>query len=200
MSNNQNVLVYPGGGHEILKHSSVPKYELLWKDRLGFARMAIKHGYPIIPCAAVGTEDMLDIMCDIPIDFVRKDLSLPVISLNPKNLQKIYFWFGTPITTSQYNGDYTNDTYAKQVRDQVKAAVEFGIEQMKLKQQNDPNRYYKHQFANKLMSAKRHARNLLSSAMISASSTTEAAVSTAKKEEEDYDESNNNNEETKKTM
>ena len=198
MSHNQNVLVYPGGGHEILKHSSVPKCKLLWKERLGFARMAIKYGYPIIPCAAVGTEDMLDIMCDIPIDFIRKDLSLPVVSFNPKKLQNIYFWFGTPISTTQYNGDYTNDTYAKQVRDQVKSAVELGIQQMKQQQQNDPNRYYKHQFANKLMLAKQHARNVLSSAISNTTTTEASAVSTAKKEENES--TTINEKETKKTM
>ena len=191
------MLVYPGGGHEILKHSSVPKYELSWKERLGFARMAIKYGYQIIPCAAVGTEDMLEIMYDIPIDFIRKDLSMPVVSLNPKNLQKIYFWFGKPISTAQYNGDYTNDTYAKQVRDQVKAAVEFGIQQMKLKQQNDPNRYYKHQFANKLLSAKQHARNVLSSVI--ANKAVKAPAASIPQKEEDVSTATNE-EETKQTM
>ena len=42
MANKENVLVYPGGGQEILKPKKTMKYELMWKERLGFARMAIK--------------------------------------------------------------------------------------------------------------------------------------------------------------
>ena len=159
MENNQNVLVYPGGANEIMKHSDTPKYELLWKQRLGFARMAIKHGYPIIPCAAVGTEDMLNIMADIPVHFVRKNLTCPVVSMNPKNMQKIYFWFGEPISTKQYNGEYMNDAFATEVRDKTKTAVLSGIEAMKVRQQNDPDRYLIHQFANKFQKAKNDFAN-----------------------------------------
>jgi hypothetical protein len=50
MNAKQNVLVYPGGGQEVLKNSSFPKYALLWKERLGFARMDIKSmGIPLYP-------------------------------------------------------------------------------------------------------------------------------------------------------
>lgn len=39
----RNVLVYPGGAAEIFKPKTAMKYELMWKERLGFARMAIKN-------------------------------------------------------------------------------------------------------------------------------------------------------------
>ena len=149
MEAKQNVLVYPGGGHEVMKHSSVPKYELLWKQRLGFARMAIKHGYPIVPCAAVGTEDMLDIVADIPVKFIRKDLTCPVVV--PNGMQRVYFFFGEPIPTAHYNGDYQNDAFAKEVRDKAKAAVLGGIKQMKERQQNDPDRFLLDQVSNKML-------------------------------------------------
>jgi 1-acyl-sn-glycerol-3-phosphate acyltransferase len=72
MEAKQNILIYPGGGQEVLKHSSVLKYPLLWKEHLGFARLAIKHGYPIVPCASVGMEDMIDIVANINLKSCQK--------------------------------------------------------------------------------------------------------------------------------
>lgn len=159
MQSKQDILVYPGGGHEVLKHSSVPRYQLMWKERLGFARLGIKHGYPIIPCAAVGTEDMLETIMDIPIEFVRKGMSLPVSVASPSKVQKIYFWFGNPIPTKQYNGEFQNDGFAREVRDKAKAAVEAGIRELQEKQKNDPDRYLMDQFSTSLKRAFRKAYN-----------------------------------------
>ena len=142
MESKQSILVYPGGAHEILKHSSIPKYSLLWKDRLGFARMAIKHGYPIIPCAAVGTEDMLDILADIPAGWVSRGLTIPIVGgVHPKKIQRVYFWIGEPIMTAQYKGDWQDDTLARHVRDQTRDAVQRGIALLQDRQRKDPDRY-----------------------------------------------------------
>jgi 1-acyl-sn-glycerol-3-phosphate acyltransferase len=142
MENKHNVLVYPGGGNEILKPCTVPKYSLMWKQRTGFARMAIKHGYPIIPCCSVGTEDMIDRLFDIDLGFFRRGMKVPVIApILPHRLQKVYFWVGEPIPTVQYKGEWTNDEYANEVRDNVKAAIEAGIKEMQIVQAKDPNRY-----------------------------------------------------------
>jgi 1-acyl-sn-glycerol-3-phosphate acyltransferase len=147
MDAKQSVLVYPGGGQEVLKNSSVPKYSLLWKERLGFARMAIKHGYPIVPCASVGVEDMIDILGDINLESYRKGQFLPIPApLNPTRLQKLYFWVGEPIPSAQYKGDWKNDTFAREVRDQTKAAVEKGIRSLQEKQQTDPDRFLVQRF------------------------------------------------------
>ena len=148
MKAEQDILVYPGGGHEVLKHGSVPRYELMWKQRLGFARLAIKHGYPIIPTACVGTEDMFDTIGNIPTGF--KGMVVPISVTMPCRIQKIYMWFGNPIPTTQYNGDYTNDDYAKEVRDLTKAAVEQGIRELQAKQLVDPERYMVDQYATKI--------------------------------------------------
>jgi len=149
-----DVLVYPGGGHEVLKHSSVPRYELLWKQRVGFARCAIKHGYPILPCACVGTEDMFDSVGDIPTGY--RGYVIPISITTPCRVQKVYFWFGDPIPTKQYNGDFTNDDFAREVRDKTKAAIEAGISELQEKQRVDPERYIVDQYASKI-------RNLFSS-------------------------------------
>jgi len=143
MARRQSILVYPGGGAEIMKASSVERYALMWKERLGFARMAIKNRYPILPCACVGTEDMLDIMFDLPMGFLSKPLGVPSIPMvKPNSIQKIYFWFGKPIPTDKYGGDSDNTDFAREVRDLTKAAIEGGIREMRAKQAADPDRYF----------------------------------------------------------
>ena len=150
MEKGESVLVYPGGGHEVLKHSSVPRYELMWKQRVGFARCAIKHGYPILPCACVGTEDMFESVCDIPTGY--KGIVIPISVTSPSKVQKVYFWFGEPIETKQYNGEYARDDYAKEVRDKTKMAIEYGIKELKVKQASDPERYTVDQYKFKIRS------------------------------------------------
>jgi len=64
-----------------------------------------RNRYPILPCACVGTEDMLDILFDLPLSFLKgisPVSALPVAA--PNSLQKIYFWFGKPIPTEKYQG------------------------------------------------------------------------------------------------
>ncbi|KAL7477422.1 hypothetical protein ACHAW6_003228 [Cyclotella cf. meneghiniana] len=148
MQSGQSVLVYPGGGHEVLKKSSVPRYELMWKDRLGFARMAIKHGYPILPCACVGIEDMFIPLGDIPTPY--RGYVIPLAYTTPARCQRMYFWFGSPISTSQYNGDFDNDDFARKVRDETKNAIENGIKELRQFQENDPKRYLVNQMCSML--------------------------------------------------
>lgn len=49
-----------------MRKSGDEPYTLFWKERTGFARMAIQHGYSIVPVASVGLEEMIHIACDIP--------------------------------------------------------------------------------------------------------------------------------------
>jgi 1-acyl-sn-glycerol-3-phosphate acyltransferase len=55
MRRGELVTVFPGGGREVNKRKN-EQYKLVWKNRLGFARLAIQHGYPIVPFASVGAE------------------------------------------------------------------------------------------------------------------------------------------------
>ncbi|KAJ3293261.1 hypothetical protein HDU79_000556 [Rhizoclosmatium sp. JEL0117] len=66
MDHNTPLLVYPGGAIENWKDERIPKYTLMWKDRAGFAKLAAKHGYTIVPFASVGFEDMAEIWFSIP--------------------------------------------------------------------------------------------------------------------------------------
>ena len=57
------IAVMPGGTREVMKTAS-QRYQLLWGERLGFARLAIEHGYPIVPYANVGPDDLVDFVAD----------------------------------------------------------------------------------------------------------------------------------------
>ena len=83
---------------------------------------------------------MLDILFDLPMSFLKGSASitsLPVAA--PNSLQKIYFWFGEPISTEEYGGDADNTEFAKEVRDKTKAAIEKGIRELQAKQVADPD-------------------------------------------------------------
>ncbi|CRZ18165.1 lysophospholipid acyltransferase family protein [Mycolicibacterium neworleansense] len=57
MAHDEPVMVFPGGGREIGKFKG-EQYKLRWEGRAGFARVAIEHGYPIVPVALVGGDDV----------------------------------------------------------------------------------------------------------------------------------------------
>ena len=63
MRDRQTILVFPGGSREVNKRRG-QQYQLLWREPIGFARLAIEHAYPIVPFAAVGADDMLDVIVD----------------------------------------------------------------------------------------------------------------------------------------
>ncbi|MEZ5501206.1 MAG: hypothetical protein R3E50_00615 [Halioglobus sp.] len=56
MEGGQDILVFPGGSYEAVKPVS-ERYELLWQDRLGFVKLAAKHGYTVMPFGLVGPEE-----------------------------------------------------------------------------------------------------------------------------------------------
>jgi len=57
-----------------------------------------------------------------------------------KRLQRIYFNFGEAIPTSLYYGDHECIQFCEEVRDKAKKALEKGIEMLKKKQEEDPDR------------------------------------------------------------
>jgi len=144
----QDLLVYPGGGHEVMKHSSVPRYQLLWKERLGFARCAIESGATIVPCCSVGTEDMLHTVADVPADMIRKGLSVP-LSVPTSTPERVHFWFGEPIRTDggDFGTDPSDTAMALKLRDITKASVEEGITLLQKKQAGDPLRFMSQRIA-----------------------------------------------------
>ncbi len=63
MERKDSLLVFPGGTREICKKKG-EQYVLKWSDRRGFVRMAMRHGYDIIPVAAVGAEETYTVVKD----------------------------------------------------------------------------------------------------------------------------------------
>jgi 1-acyl-sn-glycerol-3-phosphate acyltransferase len=55
------VIVYPGGVDDSLKLSS-QRYQLQWKTRAGFARVAVAAQVPIIPVVGYGIDDMYTVL------------------------------------------------------------------------------------------------------------------------------------------
>lgn len=155
LSSGRHMLIFPGGAREAFKHKG-EKYQLIWKKRLGFARMAIEHGYTVIPFSAVGGEECYELVYDseevlkTPLGKVlkklgvRKDLMLPVIkgvgfTPFPKP-QRFYYKFGKPISTDVYKGENEDDHNAKDLKARIKFFVEEGIEELLEYRKKDPKR------------------------------------------------------------
>jgi len=153
MRDGQNILVFPGGADEVFKARG-QEYQLLWKERLGFARLAIEFGCPIVPFAAVGAEEMYHVVVDsrTPVAaqvsaLMRRLVGLPlpplVRGVGPTLLprpERLYFWFGNPIDTARYGGAGNDDAAVRNVRDEVRAAVEEGIRTLRVEREHDPHR------------------------------------------------------------
>ena len=112
---------------------------------MGFARLAIESGYPIVPFAAVGAEEMFHVVVDreMPIAaqvsaLMRRLVGLPLPPI-PRGIgptllprpERLYFWFGHPVDTSRYGGAGDDEAAARAVRDEVRAAVLAGIEALR---------------------------------------------------------------------
>jgi len=152
MSARQNVLVFPGGAREVAKRRH-ERYRLIWKERLGFARLAIEWGYPIVPFAAVGAEEMLDVVVDENSPIYGQLIGLlhkmhvpsppPIVrGIGPTPIprpERLYFLFGEAIDTSCYTGRHEDDRAARAVRDEVRGAVEQGIDFLRGEREKDPD-------------------------------------------------------------
>lgn len=154
MRRDEVILVYPGGGREVAKRKG-EKYQLIWKNRMGFARLAVQHGYTIVPFAAVGAEEAVDIVLDgdnpllAPTRMlVEKVLgsteAMPItrgIGLTPfPRPERQYYWFGDPISTENVQGRQDDDAVVRHVREDTKKAIEDGMDFLLAEREKDPNR------------------------------------------------------------
>jgi 1-acyl-sn-glycerol-3-phosphate acyltransferase len=144
MNGKQHIIVYPGGAREVMKNEG-EQYRLVWKRRTGFARMAMQHGYDIIPFAALGADDSLSIRYDsqrfrhsllgklaqksgvMDALFRGGDTLGPVVSgvagMPIPRPEKLYFMFGERIPTAHLQADYRNTDAQWQVRRRVESAI-----------------------------------------------------------------------------
>jgi 1-acyl-sn-glycerol-3-phosphate acyltransferase len=144
MQSGQFVLVFPGGAREVAKRRG-EQHRLVWKQRTGFARMAIEHGYDILPFASVGCDVSYDILFDgndfkqswwgkrlLANDTINRtlrggDLFMPVArGLGPTALPRPEpFWFkvGEPIATAHLQGREGDETVLWELREQVADSI-----------------------------------------------------------------------------
>ncbi|GIV32785.1 MAG: membrane protein [Chitinophagales bacterium] len=145
MEAGEHVLVFPGGGRETCKRKG-EAYTLIWKNHLGFARMAIQYGYDIIPVAQVGGDDTFDIVADADDimkswigrfirdskmlkKYFRGGDNIPPISKGlfglwgiPKPV-KLYVSFGERIETSRFKHKFANEDNLWQLRNEVELVM-----------------------------------------------------------------------------
>ena len=161
MQSGAHIMVFPGGSREVAKRKG-EAYQLIWKDRTGFARMAVEHGYRIIPFAAVGAEECYDILIDSN-DIMGSGLVkwLKTTALGSKFIgdgeqifplsrglglsviprpERFYYSFGEPIETAQHKGECDDPAVLAQVRDAVKESIETQMTAMRKVQAKDPQR------------------------------------------------------------
>ncbi|KAJ3059042.1 hypothetical protein HK102_010184 [Quaeritorhiza haematococci] len=145
MKAGQPLLVFPGGHYEVYRKMSDPKYHVMWRERMGFAKLAAAHGYTIIPVTSVGMGDMLRTFFEIPIPDVffslmgdkRRGQIIPA-SL-PVAYQRQYFKFSENIPTDPSKaGDIE---YIKEIRELSRQAVDSGVDELVAWQERDSQRY-----------------------------------------------------------
>lgn len=163
MGAGQHILVFPGGGREVMRRKG-EAYQLIWKQRTGFARLAIQHRYDIIPFASVGPDENFQIMLDandisesrlwrmlsqrLPLEaYTRRGEMIPPLargiglSLLPRP-QRYYFGFGRRIRTRQLKGDASDSEAVWALRERVARAVEKEIAGLKAYRKSDRNKHW----------------------------------------------------------
>jgi 1-acyl-sn-glycerol-3-phosphate acyltransferase len=145
------ILVFPGGAREVAKRRTETN-DLVWKRRTGFARMALTHGYDILPFASVGCDDSYDIVFDgndlassrpgrwlLRQDRFRSltrngDLVMPLArGIGPTALPRpepFRFRLGPPIATRDWPGDAANEEACWALREETAGRIRTLIEEL----------------------------------------------------------------------
>lgn len=153
------LLVYPGGAREAWKRTTDKPYEILWgENHVGFVRMAVRHGYTIVPVATVGTEDVVRPVMDVPIREVltaggmlkppessskafEDGARFPVVLPRPGDAQKVYFRIMPVLRTSHLEGQEEDLVLLRKLRDLTKQRLQEGIDWLLTNRESDPQRF-----------------------------------------------------------
>ncbi|NHB58490.1 acyltransferase family protein [Acinetobacter sp. 194] len=108
MQQGYSLLIFPGGGREVAKRRG-EEYQLIWKERYGFLKLAQEFNYDIVPFAALGGDDVYELGFDantlLEQKWFKKLLTVPsigkllrngeVIPSVPKNIipKRVHFYF-----------------------------------------------------------------------------------------------------------
>jgi 1-acyl-sn-glycerol-3-phosphate acyltransferase len=154
MRDDQTILVFPGGGREIAKFKG-EEYTLRWQGRAGFARLSVENGYPIVPAALVGGDDVYRSWTTRDGAYGklsealgrrlngRPDMAMPLLrgigpTLIPRP-QRMYLRFGSPIDTSRPLG-VDGPQWVELVKDQTQRALEKSLADLRALRATDPYR------------------------------------------------------------
>lgn len=155
MQQGYSILVFPGGGREVLKREG-EQYHLIWKQRYGFLKLAQEFGYDIVPFAALGGDEVFDIGFDankvVQYQYFQKLLQVPqlnrllrkgeVIPSLPKHLipKRLPFYF--KFMPKQSLMHIENLEQLQQFRDQIAAEIYTGLADLRvLRQQQHGDRF-----------------------------------------------------------
>lgn len=144
MQQGYSILVFPGGGREVLKRKG-EAYQLIWKQRYGFLKLAQEFNYDIVPFAALGGDEVFELGFDanqiIESKWFQKLLKVPqldkllrhgdVIPSLPKNIipKRVPFYF--QFMPRQNLMHIENTEQLKDFRDQVQQQISAGLEHLK---------------------------------------------------------------------
>ena len=154
----EHMLVFPGGAREVFKHKG-EAYQLIWKERYGFVRLAIEHGYTITPYATVGAEEAFDVLLDSS-DYMKTPLgrALKASGLADRYLrggdefppvvrglgltviprpEKLYFSIGKPMDMTRYRGQSDDPAVLRRVRARVSRALNQLIAELRERRAHD---------------------------------------------------------------
>lgn len=142
MKADKSILVFPGGGREVWKRKG-EAYQLIWKNRAGFARLAAEYDYTIIPFAGIGAEECYDIHLDanevsrilppklratkLYTQTLRNGEAIPPLvtglgyTLIPKR-QKFTFRIGQPVETAHIDPADNDQVWA--LREEVRGCID----------------------------------------------------------------------------
>lgn len=155
MRQGYSILVFPGGGREVLKREG-EQYQLIWKQRYGFLKLAQEFGYDIVPFAALGGDEVFDIGFDankvVQHQYFQKLLQVPqlsrllrkgeVIPSLPKHLipKRLPFYF--KFMPRQSLMHIENLEQLQQFRDLIAAEIYTGLKDLRvLRQQQHGDRF-----------------------------------------------------------
>ncbi|MBW2941325.1 lysophospholipid acyltransferase family protein [Zhongshania aquimaris] len=152
MEAGKDLLVFPGGSYEVNKPAN-QRYQLKWKERYGFVKLAAMHGYTILPFATIGPDEFygrymesaqwynsalgkLLIRLGVLSGDGRTDLLPPIPkgvwgTLIPKP-ERFYMSIGKPIYLREYKGQTLAQNQLEAIRNETSASIETQIRDLLL--------------------------------------------------------------------
>jgi 1-acyl-sn-glycerol-3-phosphate acyltransferase len=121
------VLVLPGGLREAVKPREL-RYRLLWGQRYGFVRAALRSGAPMIPIVSLGGDDIFDLVGDA---FARgRKLRLPFPLPRPAHLVPIPHLKGLRFVVGEPIPAPTCDEHDEHAQRRLRREVEGAIHEI----------------------------------------------------------------------